>query len=49
VRDQGRWHGRSPAVGRGRGLIITEALVNELTIDTSGAGTAVRLLKRTSR
>jgi anti-sigma regulatory factor (Ser/Thr protein kinase) len=47
VRDQGRWHGRNPAAGRGRGLIIAEALVNELTIDTSGAGTSVRLMKKT--
>ena len=49
VRDQGRWLGRNPAAGRGRGLIIAEALVDELTIDTAGAGTAVRLLKRTNR
>ncbi|MET9262129.1 SpoIIE family protein phosphatase [Amycolatopsis sp. NPDC004079] len=47
VSDGGRWAGRNPAEKRGRGLVIAEAMVDELTIDTSGAGTAVRLMKET--
>ncbi|HEY3866745.1 MAG TPA: SpoIIE family protein phosphatase [Actinocrinis sp.] len=48
VRDQGRWRGRHPAAGRGRGLLIAETLVDELAIDATDAGTAVQLTKSTA-
>lgn len=47
VEDRGRWRFPDPATGplsvRGRGVELMRALADEVTIDTTSAGTCVRL------
>jgi serine phosphatase RsbU (regulator of sigma subunit)/anti-sigma regulatory factor (Ser/Thr protein kinase) len=45
VRDSGRWRTTSPP-GGGRGLEIMRALVDDVEIESGGAGTDVRMSKR---
>jgi anti-sigma regulatory factor (Ser/Thr protein kinase) len=42
VTDAGRWRQRSRPSARGRGLVIARQLVDELEIDSTAEGTAVR-------
>ena len=48
VSDNGQW--AEPAVnpGRGRGLMLAQALIDDLEISATGAGTTVQLTKRTT-
>jgi PAS domain S-box-containing protein len=48
VRDDGRWveQATGPRPGRGRGLVLARALVDDLEISATGTGTTVHLTKR---
>jgi PAS domain S-box-containing protein len=50
VSDNGRWVEPAPAgdSGRGRGLMLAHALIDDLDISATGAGTTVQLIKRTA-
>jgi serine phosphatase RsbU (regulator of sigma subunit)/anti-sigma regulatory factor (Ser/Thr protein kinase)/CHASE1-domain containing sensor protein len=43
VRDRGRWRGRVPAPERGRGLLIVDALMDEVSVESGRQGTVVRM------
>jgi serine/threonine-protein kinase RsbW len=43
IRDEGRWRERRARDGRGRGLRIIEAIVDDVTIDRSNGATVVRM------
>jgi anti-sigma regulatory factor (Ser/Thr protein kinase) len=48
ISDRGQWVETASDSGRGRGLTLARALVDDLEISTTGAGTTVRLTKRTT-
>ena len=48
VSDHGQWAEPVVRSGRGRGLILAHALIDDLEISATGAGTTVRLIKRTT-
>ncbi len=48
VSDHGQWVEPVASPGRGRGLILAHALIDHLEISATGAGTTVRLIKRTT-
>jgi anti-anti-sigma factor len=43
VADRGRWRPARPNSGGGRGLIVMRALADEVAVDTTEAGTTVRI------
>jgi anti-sigma regulatory factor (Ser/Thr protein kinase) len=47
VSDNEQWAEPAPGSGRGRGLMLARALVDQLEISATGAGTTVHLTKRT--
>jgi anti-sigma regulatory factor (Ser/Thr protein kinase) len=47
ISDHCQWVEPTPDSGRGRGLTLARALVDDLEISTTGAGTTVHLTKRT--
>ena len=47
ITDRGQWVEPPADSGRGRGLTLARALVDQLEISTTGAGTTVHLTKRT--
>lgn len=48
VSDNGRWVEPAADSGRGRGLMLAHALIDDLDISAIGAGTTVHLIKRTA-
>jgi PAS domain S-box-containing protein len=48
VSDNGHWVEPAGEPGRGRGLMLAHALIDDLEISATGAGTTVQLIKRTA-
>jgi len=48
VSDNGRWVEPAGVSGRGRGLMLAHALIDDLDISATSAGTTVQLIKRTA-
>jgi anti-sigma regulatory factor (Ser/Thr protein kinase) len=48
VSDNGPWVEPVARPGRGRGLMLAHALIDDLEISATGAGTTVQLTKRTT-
>ncbi|MDX6680178.1 MAG: hypothetical protein QOG94_217 [Solirubrobacteraceae bacterium] len=46
VRDRGRWRDHRPPSDQGRGLELIEALMDDVSVQTGGDGTTVRLRRR---
>jgi PAS domain S-box-containing protein len=46
VRDRGRWRDHRPPSDQGRGLELIEALMDDVSVQTSGDGTIVHLRRR---
>jgi anti-sigma regulatory factor (Ser/Thr protein kinase) len=46
VRDRGRWLDRPSDPDRGRGLLLMEALMDEVAVDRSPEGTTLTLRRR---
>jgi anti-sigma regulatory factor (Ser/Thr protein kinase) len=43
IRDQGRWQNRPSEPDRGRGLLLMQALMDEVDVERSSSGTLVRM------
>jgi anti-sigma regulatory factor (Ser/Thr protein kinase) len=48
VRDRGHWRDQRPPSDQGRGLDLIDALMDEVTLETSPEGTVIRLRRRLS-
>jgi PAS domain S-box-containing protein len=48
VRDRGHWRDHRPPSDQGRGLELIEALMDDVWVESGGAGTTVRLRRRIS-